>query len=232
MELLVTQVGQPTAARQGKSTILERLGSPRIGITASVVFELQQVGQAASEPVHSAGVRRNAPSTPPMWPVQPPRTSPADRPQGVFGDRTGEADEGLGPSTPDRSALPDGVRGLQAVARRGDPLAVVAPPGRIRRPRSESDMATPVNPIRSWRRARPSRKGSLVRERPLEGRDEGVNPHSSLSRTKPSARGVAPDPARAARPATGDQPAWPQDVGRLADTCLTPCESPVGRGVK
>jgi len=71
----------------------------------------------------------------------------------------------------------------------------------------------------------PSRKGSLVRERPLEGRDEGVNPHSSLSRTKPSGRGVAPDPARTARSATGGRTVEPQGVAFLADEWQGPCES-------
>ena len=86
---------------------------------------------------------------------------------------------------------------------------------------SESDVAAPVNPTRSW----PSRKGSLVRERPLEGRDEGVNPHSSLSRTKPSGRGVAPAPARTARSATGGRTAEPQGVAVPADEWQGPCES-------
>ena len=46
----------------------------------------------------------------------------------------GEADEGLRPLHPGQVHVPDGVRGSQAVARMDDALAVLAVPGRVRRP--------------------------------------------------------------------------------------------------
>ena len=81
-------------------------------------------------------------------------------------------------------------------------------------------------------RLSPSRTGLLVRERPLEGRGEGVNTRSPLCRTEPSARGVAPATAGAARPATGGRAARPQDTTAQADGRKTRRESPEGRFVK
>jgi len=76
------------------------------------------------------------------------------------------------------------------------------------------------------------RHGSLVRERPLEGRGEGVKTHSALCRTEPLARGVAPATPVAPRPATGGRGAWPQDVAGAADTHPPTCESPEPKIVK
>ena len=42
----------------------------------------------------------------------------------------GEADEGLRPLDPGQVRVPDGVRGLEAVARMDDALAVLAVPGK------------------------------------------------------------------------------------------------------
>ena len=73
--------------------------------------------------------------------------------------------------------------------------------------------------------------GMVGPERPLAGKGEGVNARSPLCRTKPSGRGVAPATAKAARSATDDRVAWPQDIGSAADTGLPPCESPGSRNV-
>ena len=60
-------------------------------------------------------------------------------------------------------------------------------------------------------------------------RGEGVQARSPLCRTEPSARGVAPATARAARPATGGRAARPQDATAQADGRKVRCESPRGR---
>ena len=73
--------------------------------------------------------------------------------------------------------------------------------------------------------------GIVGPERPLAGKGEGVNTRSPLCRTEPSARGVAPATAKAARSATDDRAAMPQDVGSAADGGSPPCESPEGRSV-
>ena len=66
----------------------------------------------------------------------------------------------------------------------------------------------------------------------LAGRGEGVNARSPLCRTKPSGRGVAPDPTGAARPATGGRAARPQDTTAPVDGRKSRRESPRGRFVK
>ena len=147
----------------------------------------------------------------------------------------GEAAEGLRPLDPGQVHVPDGVRGLQAVARMDDALAVLAVPGRVRRPhgarRFRIGRGRSVNPTRSWRRAWPSRKGSLVQEQPRR-RWRVVKTHSPLRRTEPSARGGAPATAPVARPATGGRAGWPHDVAGTADARLPSRESPGGQSVK
>jgi len=71
----------------------------------------------------------------------------------------------------------------------------------------------------------PSRKGSLVRERPPGGGGRVVKTHSALRRTEPSVRGVAPDPAPVARSATGGRTAERQGVTFPVDEWQGPCES-------
>ena len=58
---------------------------------------------------------------------------------------------------------------------------------------------------------------------------EGVQARSPLCRTEPSARGVAPAMADAARPATGGRAARPQDATAQADGRTVRCESPKAR---
>ncbi len=62
-------------------------------------------------------------------------------------------------------------------------------------------------------------------------RGEGVQARSPLCRTEPSARGVAPATADAARPATGGRAARPQDATVQADGRNVGCESPERRTV-
>ena len=59
-------------------------------------------------------------------------------------------------------------------------------------------------------------------------RGEGVQTRSPLCRTEPSARGVAPATADAARPATRGRAARPQDGTAQADARKAQCESPKG----
>ena len=62
-------------------------------------------------------------------------------------------------------------------------------------------------------------------------RGEGVKTYSSLCRTEPSARGVAPATDDAARPATGGRAARPKDPTAQADGRNVGCESPKHRTV-
>ena len=129
------------------------------------------------------------------------------------------------PSTPDRSTFPTGF----ADRRLSPGWTTHLPCSRCRggsavptgRAGSESDVAAPVNPTRSWRRAWPSRKGSLVREQPRR-RWRVVKTHSPLRRTEPSTRGVAPAtvPVAGAPPRTRRR--CRQDVAAPADKQLVP----------
>ena len=142
---------------------------------------------------------------------------------------------GSAPSTPDRSALPKGFADCRMSPgcgrrtrlgrryRRGSAVPMGCPG-------SESEVAAPVNPPRAWRRAWPSRKGSLVREQPRR-RWRGcentlaATPHRAFGEGGCSRHG----PSRWC--ATGDPTAQPQDVDGPEDKQEARCESPDGQTV-
>ena len=73
----------------------------------------------------------------------------------------------------------------------------------------------------------------MLRERPQEGGGASrVKTRSPLRRTEPSARGVSPATADAARPATGGRAARPQDATAQAVGRNSRRESSGGRIVK
>ena len=76
-------------------------GRSTTAITASVVFEFQRCGEPLPSLSTPSGVRRTAHSELPMWPVPPPRTSPARTARRVSSAATASrASAGAGLSLP------------------------------------------------------------------------------------------------------------------------------------